>query len=192
MEWDIEKSRRVCAACETTFEEGCEFFGALYDRDEGYERRDFCLDCWPPDEEPFSYWRTRIPRKDEPKHPPIDYQRLLEMFLRLEDSESEKRRRFRYILALMLMRKKLLKLEGFGRRGEVAVMRVKPTGEEDIVEIPEPELTEEEMLHLQDELIVLLETGAHALPEDHESTDSDQADMAEAPTATGEDTDEAS
>ena len=51
------------------------------------------------------------------------------------------------------------------------------------------------MLHLQDELIVLLETGAHAMPvgeDDNESSDASEADMAEAPTATGEETDEAS
>jgi hypothetical protein len=78
-------------------------------------REDFCPPCWearPRDGEAggavLAEWRARVPRKQEKKKLFVDDDLLVQFFKRLESSQEPSGQCFRFVLALVLMRKKML------------------------------------------------------------------------------------
>lgn len=117
---------RHTAHCEATGAElapGTETVTVLVDgEDDGLERRDFDAGAWaaladadrPADA--IAQWRTVVPDPDAPKQAFVDDETLVELFRNLESDPRPARRAFRFVLGLLLVRKKLLKLEGRARR----------------------------------------------------------------------------
>ncbi|MDY7009641.1 MAG: hypothetical protein SVV80_02680 [Planctomycetota bacterium] len=115
-EYDIAKASGHCTACKRELAIAEEFVVALFDAEEGFRREDFCKPCWESrsDEsaEAFSIWHSRVPRPDEPKKPLISNNVLIEFFEKLDGQDEPAKINFRFVLALMLMRKRLLVYDG--------------------------------------------------------------------------------
>lgn len=83
-----------------------------------YERLDYCEECWQAGKRPaapqemFSFWKTSVPAPTQKKKLFVDDSVLMDLFTRLEEKEAPQDIRFRFVLALILMRKRLLKYEG--------------------------------------------------------------------------------
>jgi len=83
-----------------------------------YRRIDFCPTCWKPDMAAgfFSSWKTAVPEEDPGREKPlarrIDAETVYELFRRLEGQPEIEKQKFRFILALILMRKKRLRFTG--------------------------------------------------------------------------------
>ena len=158
MDWDIRKTAAECSVCKAPFGEGVEVCSALFDRTTEFERRDYCLACWQAAgrDEVFSFWRTRVPCRDEPRRPVVDKDVVLNFFDRLEGAEEALKRNFRYVLALLLMRKKVLKFTDVerGEGGEVLVLYDKERDRE--CRVPNPQLTDEEIQSVTEEVGKLL------------------------------------
>ena len=111
-EYEIARASGVCGACGRELAAGEEFVVVLHDRGETLEREDLCSGCWAgrAEGEPsaFSVWRARVPTPDEPKRQFVSNEVLLECFERLEGDQAPGKINFRFVLALMLMRKRLL------------------------------------------------------------------------------------
>ncbi len=62
----------------------------------------------------FSHWRSRVPDATAPRREPLDLAGLLELLTKLaEDREADQgRSAFRFVLALLLMRRRMLRLDG--------------------------------------------------------------------------------
>jgi len=163
-DWNIAKSERCCAGCGRTFAEEEPYYSALFDTETEFERQDFCPGCWAaPDnahrERAFSFWRTEVPKADEPRKVFVDDAVVFDFFARLADEEAQPvKRNFRYILALMLMRKKKLKFQDVVRENgrEYLVLRRSRTREEH--RVLNPELSDGEMEQVKSELTHILET----------------------------------
>lgn len=97
---------------------GDEYVAVLYDRASQFERQEFCLDCWADRQgrlqDAFSTWRGRVPMPEEPKSKLVSDEVLIEFFEKLEGLEEASKINLRFVLGLMLMRKKLLVYEGSG------------------------------------------------------------------------------
>ena len=161
MEWNISKSEHRCTACEKAFAEDDPYVSALFDQDELFVRRDYCPPCWETAEGrsgAFSFWRTRVPRRDEDRKPLVDESVVMDFFLRLADTEDEQRLNFRYILALMLMRKKKLKFVDARRRDDREYLVLRRPREEAQHEVFNPQLTDEQIEQVREDLSQLLET----------------------------------
>ena len=81
--------------------------------DEQLFREDFCADCWgakPSQGDPktIGFWRTTVPAPREKKKLLVDDELLINFFQRLEDAAEPVQVNLRFVLALVLMRKKLL------------------------------------------------------------------------------------
>ena len=80
-------------------------------------RIDFCEKCWSEGKRPappltvFSYWKTIVPIPEQKKKLLVDDSVLIDVFTRMEDKKEPQEIRFRFVLALILMRKRLLKYE---------------------------------------------------------------------------------
>ncbi len=110
---------RVTGACAATGRElvaGERIVAALVENEEGgLERRDFAAEAWEAGERPeglFSHWRTVVPEPGERRTPFVDDEVLLELFHRLAEDERDDRVAFRFVLGLILMRKRILRFTG--------------------------------------------------------------------------------
>ncbi len=171
-EWKISKPAPQCQICSAAFVTDGTYYSALLQSPEGLRRADYCDSCFqskrPADV--FYYWKTtpKVGNGVKKPRPAIDMDNVLEFFKRLEGDASPQRIAFRYILALMLSRKKVLaagekKKDDQGR--VVQNYREKNTGAETVIHaVVEPELSEDEIQGLSSELGVLLGIAPTAEP----------------------------
>ena len=124
--WRIPRRTRVCARTGATLDASRPFYSALVEKsgpvraEDAFERLDFSPEAWPEaDKTTFlSFWRNKGREGESGRGAAIDYDRLLEFFDSLEGSEEPGRRLFRYVLALILVRRRRLRLEGMDRTPE--------------------------------------------------------------------------
>lgn len=85
----------------------------------GFKRQDVAMDQWEQGKRPerlFCFWRAVIPQPTEKKKLFVDDAVLYNLLLRLEDAQQPQRQAFRFVLALILMRKKLLRYDRTEKR----------------------------------------------------------------------------
>ena len=109
-DWAIAKTTGRCAVSGRELAEGEHYYAVVFDRGETLERVDYSEECWegPPDGA-LCTWRARIPRREERKRQFVDDQVLMDFFERLDGESEESKVQFRFVLTLILMRKRLLK-----------------------------------------------------------------------------------
>jgi hypothetical protein len=114
-EYSISRLASQCRSCGQELAPGSEFVATVREGAQELEREDFCPPCWEarPREpgsgaEVLAEWRSRVPRKQEKKKLFVDDDLLVQFFKRLADSQEPSRLCFRFVLALVLMRKKVL------------------------------------------------------------------------------------
>lgn len=81
----------------------------------GFKRIDVALSAWEEGRRPenlFSHWRATAPQPNEKKKLFVDNEVLLQLFRRLGEDERDDRLAFRFVLGLILMRKKMLRYDG--------------------------------------------------------------------------------
>ena len=145
-DWGITRSQYQCSRCGVAFNELQEYHSALYENPQGFERKDFCQTCWSGGaDDMFSFWKTQVPAKEAKAKRFVDDEVLIDFFARLENATEELKINFRYILALVLMRKKLLKFEGTRRDSSGEFLKVKVRGQDAVQEVFNPSMTPEKM-----------------------------------------------
>jgi hypothetical protein len=154
MDWEIGSATLACATCGKPFAEEQGIFSALYDESQTFVRRDYCTDCWPQQDRPpvFSYWETRIPKRDAPVRRFVDDDVVMDFFQRLEGSQEPAKLSFRYVLALLLMRRKVLKLKEFRRTATDATLVLHDKLRDCDYEVVDPNLTEEQIRQVTGEI----------------------------------------
>jgi hypothetical protein len=137
---------------------GEKYVTALMDDAGRFARRDFAADAWTgPPENSIGHWAARVPLAGEtPKRPPIDDDLLIECFQRLDGAAEPNQVQFRYVVALLLMRRKRFKFDDVRKdaAGETLLLRDTRTGDRHLV--ADPGLTEEAMAAVQDEVFRVL------------------------------------
>lgn len=156
MDWEIDRATSHCVKCEKQFQEEQEYFSCLLDEQGRFVRRDFCPECWDGTAEAFSFWKTRVPPKDEPKKIFLDDSVLVDFFQRLQDEEAADRVQFRYIVALMLMRKKILKFQDIAHEGGQEFLVLKLRGDGTIHRVRDPQLSDEQLDDVKEQVTQLL------------------------------------
>ncbi len=130
-----------------------------------FSRADFCAGCWDGEKagEFFSTWKSCVHDEAEDQRPlarRIDAETIYDMFRRLEGQADPAQQKFRFILALMLMRKKRLRFTGVADspRGEHLVLEDRDEGITH--KVLDPGLGEEEVDSLRGQIDRLLGGGA--------------------------------
>lgn len=135
---------------------GERYYAALLEEGEQLSRRDYCAEAWQgPPAGAFSFWAGKVPPPDAPSRPPFDDDLLEECFQRLEGQTDPRRVNFRYVVALLLVRRRRFKLEaGESDGGTTMTVQCARTGARHL--LTNPQLSEEEMLEVQDEVFQVL------------------------------------
>ncbi len=158
-DWEIDKPLGQCSGSGKKIEYGEEYFAALVETAEGLARRDFCADYWQAAKpNVFCYWRTRLPQPDEKKHKFIDDEMLMAFFERLAQETEQERINFRFVLALVLMRKRRLKYDSSKIEGDKEIWRLRIAGEKEYVEVTNPNLDDEQIKQLTSQIGEILQT----------------------------------
>jgi len=164
-EWTIQSRAHHCSATNKSFVEDEVFYTLLFDETTGYRREDLSEEAFkarPADApQPFSFWRTKY-TPPPPVAPEALGKQTAEDLLRAYMAEqSPQHASARYLLAVMLERKRILK-EIEVKRGDdgnrVRIYERSGTGE--VFVVPDPELKLDELQSVQEELSALLSPGA--------------------------------
>jgi hypothetical protein len=116
-EYNISRNAAVCAKCSQALQAGDEFVAALRETKDDFQRQDFCLPCWADQQavqgdDLVGVWHSHVPLAQEKKKMFVDNDLLVNFFHRLQDAQEPSKISFRYVLALVLMRKKILVYDG--------------------------------------------------------------------------------
>jgi hypothetical protein len=143
-EWKIKTRAHICFVTGQPFVENESFYTALFEDggdEDGFIRRDYSVAAWKQERaqlQPFSHWRSLYePPSTEPARREVVEKEGAESLLRrLIDEDSPLTENTRFILALMLERKKTLKetdsrslgsarlrIYEHGKTGEVFIIR---------------------------------------------------------------------
>ena len=157
-ELEIDKPLGQCYGTGNKIEYGEEYFGSLVETEQGLERRDFCTDYWQ-NEKPdvFCFWKSRIPRPDENRQIFIDDDMLFAFFERLAAETEPERLNFRFVLALILMRKRKLKYDSSRSENGKEVWRLRVVGSGDFVDVINTHLDSEQIEQLSSQLGQILQ-----------------------------------
>ncbi|MBI5866425.1 MAG: hypothetical protein HZB38_18295, partial [Planctomycetes bacterium] len=104
----------------------------------------------------LAQWRTRRPLPTTQKVAPFDRETVLAFFRRLEKAETPEQIQFRFVLALLLWRKKALKLADTITEADREIWRFTQAQTQDAHHVVRPDLDEEQMERLSRQLEQLL------------------------------------
>ena len=157
IDYDIAAPGRICTATNRELKPGEPFVAVLLDEAGKFVRKDYAADAWTgPPEKYVAFWTGRIPPGDKQRKSTINDDLLMEWFQHLAGNPEPNRRNIRYVVALLLMRRKRLKFEDAKRQGgvDVLVLRDARTGSRH--EITDPRLSEDEIVAVQEEVFQAL------------------------------------
>lgn len=168
--YDIERHTGQCAFTGQSLEPGQAYIATLVEVDpdpenpkanpSGLKRMDVALNVWESGSRPprlFSFWKSVVPQPNQKKKVFVDDQVLMNLVKRLADADQPQRLSFRFVLALILMRKKLLRYEGSKMMDEKDIWLMTPKGEEQPLEIFNPQLDDEQIQQVTEQLGEILE-----------------------------------
>lgn len=177
-EWDLARNSGQCHRCESELAEGQTYYGALIEVGEGFERRDFCPACWEGQKtEHFCFWKSRVPIRQKKEKLFVDDTLLINFFERLDQQSDAMRIRFRFVLALILMRKKLLRYEQTIRDGKTEYWQMRLTAANALHQVENPRMNDQQIAEVSSQLGMILRGEALTDPgdflDDEASADAD-------------------
>jgi hypothetical protein len=156
-QWEVASTTGRCAATGRPFEEGEEFYTVLLEDGESFRRVDYSLSGWsgPPDRA-FCHFKSRVPVKEKQKKLLVDQEVLIGFFERLAEESEPVRIQFRFVLALILMRKRLLRYDGSKMEDGVEVWTMTLTRDQTGHRVINPNLTDEQIEGVSTQLSAIL------------------------------------
>ena len=155
-DWEIRKRSDICTVTQRPFNEGEFFYTALYREADGFRREDVGEEAWatvPAEPRPFSFWRSKFEMPPPPPPEPLAKQDAESILRRLIAENADSSRNARYILALMLERKRILKPMP-SEDDDILVYEHAESGETFL--IPNPRLRLDQVPDVQREVSALL------------------------------------
>lgn len=165
-EYKVARATGQCAGTGKPLKPGTACMATLCEReqDDGLSRLDYSIESWEAGDRPkglFSYWKTIVPEPDGRRRLLVDDEVLMSLFERLADDTRPQRVAFRFVLALILMRKRLLKYVGRSGEGDderwLMTTREAEPGSPPIP-VLNPRLADEDVRELTGQLSEILQT----------------------------------
>lgn len=156
-DFELSRASGKCSITGRPFEEDEEFFTVVLETGETLERRDVALDAWSgPPEGTLCFYKTRMPKRNAPKRKFIDDSAMVSFFKALTDTPHPNKQRFRFVLALILLRKRLLKYEKSVNENGAEVWEMRLVKEKTTHRVINPVLREDEIGTISAELGAIL------------------------------------
>ena len=167
-DWKISRRRGACTFCERDFEDGERHLSSLRVTVEGLVRADLCQACQDgpaldgdTEGKELFWWVTRY-EAERKRTVQLDLESLERLFLELEGNDVERLQELRYVLCLILMRKRRLKVERVLRTADGEAFRVKRPRRDERYEVRIFDFTPERMAEIRTEMQSIFD-GAEAI-----------------------------
>lgn len=148
---------RVCATTGRPLLPGEKYRSALFDDGGTLIRKDYSSAGWPgPPENAIAFWSGKVPELHQKRRLTFDDDLLMECFGRLAEETDLEKLRFRYVIALLLLRRKQLQFEDVRRDGEQEFLLLKCPKTGNAFEVLDPHLSETDIDRVRDEVVKLL------------------------------------
>jgi hypothetical protein len=155
--YQIHGPARVCAITGRELRPGERMFSVLRDEAGQFVRTDYAADAWPGSPVgTVAWWAGRVPDAGRPAKPSINDDLLVDCFEHLAGTTDPARQKFRYVVALLLMRRKRFRFEDAKKREDAETLVVRDSRSGRRHEIADPQLTEPEMETVRDEVFRVL------------------------------------
>ena len=159
-EWDLQERAHACRVCQIAFVAGQPYHTFLCFGAEGYRRSDICDKCWPTVDRTgeISQW-VGVFQTPPPPAETVKKETAESLLRKLIASDDPTQSNARYILAVMLERKRVLRPRGtnIATSGKkILVYEHSTTGESFLV--TDPELRLDQLEEVQKEIALLLTT----------------------------------
>src|SRR6185503_17392483 len=171
-DWNIQSRAHGCQACGKPFADKQAYHTLLFDEKRDFSRLDICPDCWQTqfsqgatERKGFvSYWQGTY-EAPAPIPEPIQKENAESLLRKIIELQNAKFAAAGFILAVMLERKRILKVkEQFVREGQrVFIYEQAKTG--DVFTVADPNLQLDQLEDVQREVAQLLEHGLNPLSE---------------------------
>lgn len=153
MDFNIRPVAKACAESGRAFRPGDSCWSVLFEKDGELVRQDFSEEVWNgPPVGAIGHWRCMVPESTDNGRPKFDPNSLFDYFLQLSDSPNMVQQQYRYVLALLLLRKRRLILEEVLEVDDRPTMRLVGSGGEGPFDVAEEELSEDQIDRLQHQL----------------------------------------
>jgi len=155
MDYQVKPIGKTCFSTGEPFSPGDRCHSILIEEQGEVVRFDYSEAGWPgePPEGFLAHWQTVIPEDENPDEPqPLDAEALFEFFEQIVEDANPAQEKIKYVLSLLLMQKKRLKLERTEVDDDEALLRLSGSQGEGPYLIRDQQLSEEEIQQLQQEL----------------------------------------
>ncbi len=128
MDWRIDRIRERCLQCAAAFAHDQRVVSVIEADAAKIVRRDLCEKCAPKQTSPdVVWWETRF-QAHAPKRKRVDFDRLLRIFEVWQKSPPPGQEALLYLITLLLVRKRFLKMVGLVNEGGVESLRLRRPG----------------------------------------------------------------
>lgn len=155
MEVELPRFTRKCSVTERDIQPGETFYSAVVpdEQGEGWKRLDFAKDAWKgPPEGASAWWKSKLPAREAGKKA-APSEVLMRLFVELQDTQT--RPDMLYVLTLLLLRRRALRLEDELEPDPNFVV-CSPMHDETVYRVPVVDMSAERVEALQLELDALL------------------------------------
>jgi hypothetical protein len=156
--YEVARPQGKCAVTGADIEAGQKFMAALRETPAGFERVDVSIDAWPQFDRAnvLAFWQTTMPKHEQKKKVFVDDQVLCELFERLSEATEPAKVNFRFVLGLILMRKRMIIYENTRHDDGKEIWSVRFKGREDKLDLVNPRLDEQQVMEVSQQLSEIL------------------------------------
>lgn len=154
-EWERAVAKPVdqCSSCSRPLQAGEEYVATVAATPEGLVRQDRCVPCGNVQKsDVFSFWRGKRPSLKPGTLPRLDFDSLLELLRRLEGRDDASSSRLRWIVTILLLRRRLVQIVNRSNADGIETLEVKPRHDDRVFVVKDPKLSPEDFESLHDDL----------------------------------------
>jgi hypothetical protein len=158
-EWQIKSRAHSCARTETPFSDGEVIYTLLFRDKSGFRREDISEAAWHSRQEtiePFSFWKSVYEAASPAPPEPLPKESVEAHLRQLIQEDRPEKINARYILALMLERKKTLKQVDVRETGDERILIYEHARTGEVFLILDPMLRLDQLDAVQNELYAFL------------------------------------
>lgn len=158
-EWEIKARSRHCARTQEAFENGATIYTLLFRDRAGFRREDVSEKSWHQIKEsvaPFSFWKSKFQAPPPAAAEPMPKESVEELLRRLVSEDLPEHLNARYVLAILLERKRTLKQVDIRESAEEKVLIYEHVKTGEVFIIPDPRLRLDQLDSVQQEIYSLL------------------------------------
>lgn len=154
----IARPQGVCSVTQVHIEPGERFMAVLRETPGGLERLDIKLHAWESFDRQgvLAFWQTVMPEPQTKKKLFVDDQVLCDLIERLAGTTEPLKINFRFVLALILMRKRMVSYESSRMENGQEIWSVRLRGREEPLDLVNPKLDEQQIIEVSGQLSEIL------------------------------------